>query len=73
MIDKEPTIKKSMPAKRDATCLRVTTTITIPAGTLLRAKGNNQFSAAVGLDAEFLVTSKPGEEAPAGFRKVVAG
>lgn len=57
-------IKKGLGARRDATCFRLKNTIVIPAGTILRHVGDDDFAAAIGLGAgvsgELRITVKPG-------------
>lgn len=64
MMDRESKIRKGLSAKRDSTCFRLRNTITIPAGTILRSIGDDEFAAAVGLGAgvsgELKITVKPG-------------
>lgn len=64
MNPNEPKIRKGLSAKRDPMCFRLRNTITIPAGTILRSIGDDEFAAAVGLGAgiaaELKITVKPG-------------
>lgn len=61
---KEPRIRKGLGARRDAECFRLKNTITIPAGTILRHIGDNDFAAPIGLGAgvtaELKITVTPG-------------
>lgn len=73
-IDKK--IRKGLGPRRDAACLQTQHDIVIPAGTILRPIGNDEFAAAVGfgpvkIAGEFKVTAKPGAELPAGSLKRV--
>lgn len=73
-IDKK--IRKGLPPRHDAACLQTLNDIVIPAGTLLRPIGDNEFAAGVGFNGvagEFKVTVKPGAVLPAGsLKRVVA-
>lgn len=64
MKDSEPKIRKGLAAAKDPTCFRVRNKIVIPAGTILRSIGDNQFACAVGFGAsvtgELKITIKPG-------------
>lgn len=74
MIEKnsqEAKIRKGSPA-RNPVCYQTTRDIVIPVGTILRANGGNEFTAAFGLHAEFLLTLEPGTPVPEGFKKVIA-
>lgn len=73
-IDKK--IRKGLPPRHDAACLQTLNDIVIPAGTLLRPIGDDEFGAAVrfsGAAGEFTVTVKPGAPLPPGsLKRVVA-
>lgn len=64
MNSNEPKIRKGLAARRDPTCFRLRNTITIPAGTILRSIGEDEWACAVGLGAgvaaELKITVKPG-------------
>lgn len=73
-IDKK--IRKGLPPRRDAACLQTQCDIVIPAGTILRAIGDDEFAAAIGfgpvkIAGEFKVTAKAGETLPSGALKRV--
>lgn len=66
-IDKK--IRKGLPPRRDLMSMRTINDIVIPAGTILRAIGGDEYAAAVafnGIAGEFSVTVKPGAVLPAG-------
>lgn len=75
-IDKK--IRKGLGPRRESGCLQTQHDIVIPAGTLLRPIGDDEYAAAVGfgpvkIAGEFKVTAKPGAELPAGsLKRVVA-
>lgn len=76
MIDTDKKIRKGLPPKRNAECLQTLNDIVIPAGTMLRAIGDDEFAAAVGFSGiagEFTVTVKPGAALPQGsLKRVIA-
>lgn len=73
-IDKK--IRKGLPPRRDMAGFQTLNDIVIPAGTMLRAIGDDEFGAAVGfagIAGEFTVTVKPGAALPKGsLKRVVA-
>lgn len=75
-IDKK--IRKGLGPRRENGCLQTQHDIVIPAGTLLRPIGDDEYAAPVGfgpvkIAGEFKVTAKPGAELPAGsLKRVVA-
>ncbi|MBA3831654.1 MAG: hypothetical protein H0X34_07135 [Chthoniobacterales bacterium] len=73
-IDKK--IRKGLPPRRDAASFQTVNDIVIPAGTVLRAIGEDEYAAGVGFNGiagEFSVTVKPGAVLPAGsLNRVVA-
>lgn len=71
MMENDKKIRKGLSARRDPTCYRVEQDIVIPAGTILRHAGGNDFAAPVG-HGEFLISMAPGAAVPAEFKRVVA-
>lgn len=73
-IDKK--IRKGLPPRHDATGYQTFNDIVIPAGTILRGIGDNEFAAAIGfggIAGAFTVTVKPGTPLPVGtLKRVVA-
>ena len=70
MIEDPKKIKKG-PPKHDPTCYQLLGDFVIPAGTILRAVGDNKFSASLGLNGEFILLVAPGIT-PEGFKRVIA-
>lgn len=72
----EPKIKKGLEPRRERECVQIASTITIPAGTILRAIGDDKFACPVGFGGvagEFSITLKPGAPLPvAAGKRVVA-
>lgn len=71
-IDKK--IRKGLPPRRDVASLQILNDIVIPAGTILRAIGDDKFACKVGFSGaagEFIVTAKTGAMLPAGSLKRV--
>lgn len=68
MIEQDKKIRKGLPPKRERECIQLAQTLTIPAGTILRAIGDDQFACPVGfagIAGEFSITLKPGVPLPA--------
>lgn len=78
MIENDKNIRKGLPPRRDRTSFQTLHDIVIPAGTILRAIGDDQFAAKIGFGdtavaGEFSVTVKPSTIVPAtALRRVVA-
>lgn len=76
MSTTEPKIRKGLDARREQEGVQLAQTLTIPAGTILRAIGDDKFACAVGFGGvagEFSITLKPGAPLPAAAgRRVVA-
>lgn len=71
-IDKK--IRKGLPPRHDEASLQTINDIVIPAGTILRAIGDDKFACKVGFSGaagEFIVTAKVGVALPAGSLKRV--
>jgi hypothetical protein len=68
-IDKK--IRRGLPPKREAECFQALRDIVIPAGTILRGVGGDDFACGVGLApgmaGEFSITVKPGTVIPQSF------
>lgn len=71
MIEKEDIqtakIRKGLSARRSVASFQTAQTITIPAGTILRATGDDKYSCKVGFGGvagEFTVTFKPSDIIP---------
>lgn len=67
-------IRKGLPARHDTAGFQTLNDIVIPAGTILRGIGEDEYAAAVGFSGiagEFTVTVKPGAQLPAGSLKRV--
>jgi hypothetical protein len=66
-------IRKGMPAARSPVCYQTQRDIVIPAGTILRHIGGDEFCAAIGNAAVELVLAAPaGMPIPAEFKRVIA-
>lgn len=73
MIEKntqEAKIRSGAP-KRDPICYQTLADIVIPAGTILRSRGNDEFGCAVA-SGEFTMTVHPGDLTPRDFKRVIA-
>lgn len=74
----EAKIKKGLPPRHDHTSFQTLHDITIPAGTILRAIGDDEYAAKVGFPGlgaagQFVVTVPAGSAVPAdALRKVIA-
>lgn len=74
MTDKNPQeakIKKGLSPRRDVTSFQTQHDITIPAGTILRSIGDDEFAAAAA-HGTFSIHVEPGSTVPPLFRRVVA-
>lgn len=66
-------IRKGLSARRSPISYQVQQDIVIPAGTVLRHIGGDEFGAPIGgAILEIVLTMKPGEAMPAEFKRVVA-
>lgn len=76
MIEQDKKIRKGLPPRHDAASYQTIADIVIPAGTILRAVGDDEYAAGVGFNGvagEFTVTVKPGVVPPAAaLKRVIA-
>ncbi len=76
MIEQDKKIRKGLPPKHNAMSFQTLAEIVIPAGTILRAIGDDKFASAIGLNGvggELTITVKPGAVLPAGsVKRVIA-
>lgn len=77
MIDIDKKIRKGLPAQRDPAALQTTQDILIPAGTILRTTGDDNFSCDIGMNSIVVhgvlsIALKPHEPCPPSLKRVVA-
>lgn len=77
MIETDKKIRKGLPLRRDAACLQTVQDIVIPAGTILRAAGDDKFSCDIGVNSIVVhgvlsIALKPHEPCPPSLKRVVS-